>query len=104
MLGAIQLKITYKTNKLEKQCTQYNIAEKAYGQNMVVVLFRRIQELKAADSIEMLIQYSVGRCHRLQGNRKHEYAMDLVHPYRLIFTKDGEIIQAVRIMAVEDYH
>ncbi len=44
----------------------------------------------------MLVDFSIGRCHQLRGNRKGEYSMDLVHPYRMIFEHvDGKI---------EDYH
>lgn len=71
---------------------------------MAVLIHQRIDELKAATSVEMLIQFSIGRCHSLQGNRKGEYAMDLVHPYRLIFEKNDQEIQFVRIINIEDYH
>lgn len=43
-------------------------------------------ELKAAETVEMLIQFCIGRCHPLKGNREGEYAMDL-QPYRLVFEK-----------------
>lgn len=57
-------------------------------------------------SVEQMIQYSVGRCHRLKGNRNDEYALKLIHPYRLLFIKDGieDNIQVVKIINIEDYH
>ena len=42
---------------------------------------QRIDELTAADSVEMMIQYHIGRCHSLTGNREGQYALDLVQPY-----------------------
>ena len=58
---------------------------------------QRIDEIKAALSVEMLLQFKIGRCHKLKGNRKDQYAMDLVHPYRLVFEKKGnEIPQKLR--------
>lgn len=81
------MQIEYKTKKLEMVCTNAAEATKAYGQEMAAKLHQRIDEIKAALSIEMMIQYRIGRCHPLKGNRKNQYAVDLVHPYRLIFEK-----------------
>lgn len=47
----------------------------------------RIDQIKASDSVEQMIQFHIGRCHLLKGNRKNQYAVDLVHPQRLIFEK-----------------
>lgn len=55
------------------------------------------------------------RCHALHGNREGQYAMDLVHPHRLVFEPlpelkyvgdDPEAVPetGVRILGVEDYH
>ena len=30
------------------------------------------------------------RCHPLLNNRKGQYAVDLVHPFRLVFKKHGD--------------
>jgi proteic killer suppression protein len=57
------------------------------------------------------------RCHELKGDRKGTLAVDLEHPYRLVFEpanepvprkSDGGLdwtnITAIRVLAVEDYH
>ncbi len=41
---------------------------------------------------------------KLKGNRKEQYAVDLVHPYRLVFEKKGNEIQIANIMEIVDYH
>lgn len=71
---------------------------------MAFLIHQRIDQIKAATSVEMLVQFSIGRCHPLQGKRKGEYAMDLVHPYRLIFHQKNQEIQFVKIIDIEDYH
>lgn len=43
-------------------------------------------------------------CHSLEGNEKGEYAMDLIHLFRLIFEYDKSHIQVLRITNIEDYH
>ena len=48
-------------------------------------IHQRIDEIGAADTVEMMIQFHIGRCHPLTQNRKGQYAVDLVHPYRLVF-------------------
>lgn len=55
-------------------------------------------------NIECLIQYHIGRCHPLHHNRKNQFAMDLVHPMRLVFEKRGTDIQIAYIMEIVDYH
>ena len=51
-----------------------------------------------------MINFSIGRCHQLNGNREGQYALDLVHPYRLIFVKIDDQIQIVKIIEIVDYH
>lgn len=69
--------ITYKNKKIEKICTDARTAERTYGREM-------------ADKIAQ--------------NRKGQYAVDLVHPYRLVFEKNGDEIQIVNILEIVDYH
>jgi proteic killer suppression protein len=71
---------------------------------MATLIHQRVDEIKAATSVEMLVQFSIGRCHPLQGDRKGEYAIDLVHPYRLIIEQEDDEIKFVRIINIEDYH
>ena len=89
------MKITYKNRSIEKVCTIASVAEK---------IQMRIDQIGAADTIEDLVKYRIGRCHFLKGDRKGQYAMDLVHPYRLIFVKTGEEIQIANVMEIVDYH
>lgn len=98
------LEITYRTNKLEKICTKYNQAQKEYGKNMAMLIHQRIAEIKSADTIEEMIQFSIGRCHALRGKREGQFAMNLEHPYRLIFTKDNNKVICVKIEEIVDYH
>ena len=62
-----------------KVCTNASIARKKHGDRMAELLHQRVDELKAADSVEQMIQFGIGRCHPLCGDRKGQYAVDLVH-------------------------
>lgn len=71
---------------------------------MTVKLYERLQQISQATSIETLIFLRLGRCHALYGNRLGQYAMDLIHPYRLIFTQYGNTVDIVEIQEIVDYH
>lgn len=96
--------ITYKNKKIEKICTNAKTAEKTYGLLMAEKIHQRVDEISAADNVEMMIQFHIGRCHSLKQNRKGQYAVDLVHPYRLVFEKNGEEIQIANILEIVDYY
>ena len=67
-------------------------------------IHQRIDNIIAADSVEMLVLCRIGRCHPLHGDRKGQYSMDLIHPYRLIFTRVDNEIQIVEVQEIVDYH
>ncbi len=96
--------IAYKSKKLEKICTNARTAERTYGRQMAEKIQQRIDEISAADTVEMMIQFHLGRCHPLLQDRKGQYAVDLVHPYRLVFEKRGSEIQIANILEIVDYH
>lgn len=96
--------ITYKNKKIEKICTDVKTAERTYGREMADKLHQRIDEIDAADTVEMMIQFHIGRCHPLTQNRKGQYAVNLVHPYRLVFEKNGGTVQIANILEIVDYH
>jgi len=98
------LEITYRNKKIQKVCTDAKIAEKTYGKEMAYKIHQRIDEIAASDRVEILIMYHIGRCHPLVNNRDGQYAMDLVHPYRLVFEKKGDEIQIANILEIVDYH
>lgn len=81
------MKVTYENQKIERICTDARTAEKRYGRWMAEKIHQRIDEITAADTVEMMVQFHIGRCHRLIQNRDGQYAVDLVHPYRLVFEK-----------------
>lgn len=104
------MKVTYKSKKLEKRCTIARETIKVYGVNKAELIHQRIDQIKAADTVEHLVQYHIGRCHPLHDEnnqrrtRRNQYAMDLGHPYRLVFEKIEEEIQIAEIQSIEDYH
>ena len=98
------MEITYKNKNIMKVCTNASYAERKYGSDMAEKIHQRIDEIDASETVEEMIQFHIGRCHQLNGNRKGQYAMDLIHPQRLIFEKRGNEIQIVNVLEITDYH
>ena len=108
--------ILFKNSALKKKCTKGKDRIKAYGPNCAKRLGQRLDDLDAAESLEEF-RYLPGRCHELHGSRAGTFALDLEHPFRLVFEPtedpppqkpDGGIdwsgVTSVRILSVEDYH
>lgn len=98
------MEVKYKTKKLMKICEDAHIATKAYGDKMAIKIQLRIDQIKASNDVIELVTFFIGRCHKLEGDRKGQYAMDLVHPYRLIFCVDESSISIAKIEEIVDYH
>ena len=84
---------------------------------MAGTIMRRLAILKAASSLVLVPTTPPERRHQLGGERKGQYAVDLVHPYRLIFEPnlepfprkqddgiDTEQVTAITIIEIVDYH
>lgn len=98
------MQIEYKNCQIKRICTLASVAERKHGKRMAELIHLRVDEILAAESVEMMVQYRIGRCHPLKGDRKGQYALDLVYPFRLIFKVKDEKIQIAWIMKIEDYH
>lgn len=96
--------IEYRNKQIQKICTDASAARKKYGDQTARRIAQRLGEIGASDTVETMVQCRIGRCHALTGNRQGQYAVDLVHPLRMVFTKDGEKVQVVTIEGIVDYH
>lgn len=108
--------ITFKIKKFHKICKSDVELLKAYGKNCARRIRARLDDLQAAQNLEVL-RTLPGRCHELKGNKKNQLSLDLEHPLRLIFEPSNQDIQrkedggldwssvnAVEIIGVEDTH
>jgi proteic killer suppression protein len=108
--------ILYKNGKLAKVFNSESQLKQKYG-DRAKFLKRRLYEMSAAGSLEELRSLPQARCHELKENRKGTLAVDVGHPYRLVFEPandpiprklDGGLdwtkVTAIRILEVEDYH
>lgn len=107
------MKVEYRTKKLKKQCEDPRLAQKDFGVEIGNRLTKRIRELMAATTLMDIKNLPSARLHRLEGKRAGQYAVDLVHPHRLVLKPildEGENIEnlkgitIVMIEEVTDYH
>lgn len=98
------LDIEYKNKDIEKAANDYSVARRKYGEIRAELLHKRIDQIHAADSVAMMVQCRIGRCHPLSQDRKGTYALDLDQPYRLIIEETEASIQIVRVLEITNYH
>lgn len=109
--------IEYRTNKLKAICLEEKKAVKYHNKRQALKIQQRINEILAAPTLADLNKLPPTRCHLLKGKRELQFAVDLVHPWRLIFKPLGEkdiifkndvldtskVIKVI-IWEIDDYH
>jgi len=111
------LVINFKNKKFEKCCNTLKEAQKKWGTQQGKKVLDRLNEMRDADNMLILMSIPQARCHPLTGDRKGQWSVNLKHPYRLIFelvseplprSKGGGLdmakITEVKIIGVEDTH
>lgn len=111
------MQIEFASSKLRKRCEDKSQAVRAWGEQQARKVLQRLAEIQAAENIAELCKVPGAACHRLKAERDGQFAVYLVHPFRLVFEptgdeslyKDGTSIIAarvtrVKILEVVDYH
>ena len=109
--------ITFRTQKLKGIFNSEKELKQAYGDRMARTIAMRLTVLKGASTLAAAASFSSLRLHQLRANRDAQYAVDLVHPHRLVFIPDYEplprkedggidtgAVTAITIINVIDYH
>jgi proteic killer suppression protein len=109
--------ITFRTNSLEKNLNNSKKLVKEYGKENARKIQMRMSILRAANCLNDIPVHPPERRHELSGKEKGNFAVDIKHPFRIIFSpahepvpvkEDGGIdltrITAIRIEKLEDYH
>jgi proteic killer suppression protein len=108
------MEISFKDKKLKELCEQESVAQRELGKNMARKLKARLADLIAAANVTEL---QAGRPHPLKGDRAGQFALDLVHPQRLVFEPahettphleddgiDWSQVTQICIIWIGDYH
>ena len=111
------MEILFQGRKLEKVCKDQSLRIRKHGAVRAKYIESRLDELEDVENLEQMRLFQQARCHELTGDRKGTLAVDLDHPYRLIFEPandpvprkpDGGLdwtkITVIRILELRDYH
>ncbi|MEO8972151.1 MAG: type II toxin-antitoxin system RelE/ParE family toxin [Ktedonobacteraceae bacterium] len=111
------MKILFQDRTLEKAYNNMSLLIRKYGPKRAKLLKRRLDDLEDVENLGEMHLLPQARCHELKGNRAGTLAVDLDHPYRLIFEPandpvprkpDGGLdwteITVIRVLTMEDYH
>lgn len=112
--------IMIRKRKLKLALEDHAVCQRRFGQDLARKLLVRMSTLAAASTLADFWPPFSGpeRCHELKGDRKGQFSVDLVQPYRLLFSStekyspadfDDErerwrAITEITIIAVEDTH
>ncbi len=110
------MEISFATSKLAKVCNSEKKLRSVYGPRMARVIQQRLVDLDAAETLESMRNIP-GRCHQLKENLEGLFAVDLVHPDRLVFAPDHDPvpqlsgggvdwskITKIEVVGIGDYH
>ncbi len=111
------MEVLFKTAKLEKTSNSEELLKREYGAENGRLIMRRLSVLAAASSLADVPSVRPERCHPLEGKRRGQFAVDVKHPFRMVFEpatdplpqmEDGGLdlarITSIRILSIEDYH
>lgn len=109
--------ISFKSAKLEKLMNSASAMQAHFGAEQAKKIRLRLAILKSADNLDEVQAVPPDRRHELSGKYQGCFAVDLKHPYRLVFMPDyddvprktdGGIdlqkVKKIKILEVEDYH
>ena len=109
------MEIDFARNKDRAVFNNRKLLVQTYEPDNAKRIMRRMLEFQAAYSLQDIPITPPARRHKLV-NRMHEYAVDIKHPFRLVFTLDPSSaktadgafdlarITRIIILRVEDYH
>lgn len=111
------MEIAFANRRVAKTFNTIAELNKTYGRRMAKVITMRMDLLKAANNLSLVPAQKPARRHQLKGDRDEQFAVDLVHPQRLVFIpdhdpiprrEDGGIdlaaVTAIEIIEIVDYH
>lgn len=103
------MELLFANSQIEKVCTSPERAVKKYGARCARILLDRMRQMRLAENIRELSQQS-GHFHALTGERKGQWACNLLGGLRLVFVPGarGEMvlkeITYLTITEIVDYH
>lgn len=112
--GVGGVEYSFADHRLARAVESERLLRREEGPERAKKILQRLAQLRVAESAADL-KLMPGRFHELSADRKGQFALDLDHPYRLIFepdklseddTSDIDLATVTRVVVIEiaDYH
>jgi proteic killer suppression protein len=111
------MEVVFRTRKLQKASNSEELLKREYGAVNGRLIMRRLLVLQNANSLVDVPRDRPDRCHALAGERQGQFAVDVKHPFRIVFEPandplplrdNGELdlarVTSICILSIEDYH
>lgn len=110
------VEIEFSSRKLERVLNSESQIRREFGDANGRKIMRRLEVLAASPSLAHVPRSKPERCHQLTGDRNGQFAVDIEHPFRLIFKPrepvprlpdggvDAASVSSIVIVGIEDYH
>ncbi len=85
------MNIQFKTTKLYKRCNNRKEGTKAWGERRANLLGRRLDDLRAAVTLEDM-RHAPGDCHEYKQRRDHLLTLDLDGGWRVFLRPDHDLV------------
>lgn len=110
------MEVFFISEKLRDICSDERARMARWGKDGAKKIDLRLQQLAAAPSLHDM-RTLPGRCHELTGDRRGQLAVDLHHPFRMIFRPSAEpppvkpdggldwaSVESIIVIDIVDYH
>ena len=110
------MEVLFVSEKARRSFSSHRDLEKAWGKQGAKKIALRLQQLAAAPTLADM-RHLPGRCHELTADRPGQLAVDVDHPYRLVFRPtadpspkkpDGGLdwtqVESITVIEIVDYH
>ena len=95
------MEVMFKTPKMKRICEEHKKLQVQYGQQAKIII-QRINELIAADHLYDIFALPQTGFHKLTGNYKDCFTVNLKHPFRMIFiARNGVMSDLKSINSIE---
>lgn len=111
------MEINFRSTKLQKIFESNSNLKRKYGTRRAMIIASHMNVIESLPSLARIPTVRPIRCHQLREDRDEQFAIDIVHPYRLVFEVDHdpiprdefggidrERVTAIKIMEMIDYH
>ena len=85
--------ISFASEKFADEVNVYRLLVRRHGDRRAKLIRRRLDELRAVQTLDEMRSLPAPRCHELHGDRSGQLTVDLDHPYRLLFEPAAPVPQ-----------